>query len=99
MTAPILHSSTMRITLATIAMVLITVSAAQGQGRGGPPGPPPSPRAAARIDMTGYWVSLVTEDWRYRQFTPVKGDYVSVPISADGQKIADLWDPAKEDDA
>src|SRR5271165_1328604 len=31
-------------------------------GFGQPPGPPPSPRAAAPIDLTGYWVSLVTED-------------------------------------
>ena len=41
--------------------------------RGGPP-PPPAPRAAA-IDLTGYWVSLVTEDWRFRIVTPTKGDY------------------------
>src|ERR1051326_5188144 len=83
-------------------MVLITLSAAHSQGRGGPPtppGPPPSPRAAARIDITGYWVSLVTEDWRYRQFTPPKGDYESVPLNADGKKLADAWDPAKDEAA
>lgn len=67
-------------------------------GRGGPPpGPPPTPRAAARIDITGYWVSLITEDWRYRQFTPPKGDYASIPISAAGRKIADAWDPARDE--
>jgi hypothetical protein len=70
------------------------------QGRGGPPpGPPPTPRAAARIDITGYWVSLVTEDWRYRQFTPPKGDYESVPLNAAGKKLADAWDPAKDQSA
>jgi hypothetical protein len=71
---------------------------AQG-GRGGPPQPPPTPRAAALIDITGYWVSLVTEDWRYRQFTPPKGDYESVLIGPAGKKIADAWDPAKDEAA
>ena len=74
---------------------------AEGQGRGAaaPPGPPPTPRAAALIDLTGYWVSLVTEDWRYRQFTPPKGDYTSVPLNPNGRKVADTWDPAKDEAA
>ena len=55
----------------------------------------PTPRAAAPIDMTGYWVSVVTEDWRFRMLTPPKGDYASVPISAAGRKAADAWDPSK----
>ena len=29
-----------------------------------------TPKAAAPIDLTGYWVSVVTEDWRYRMVTP-----------------------------
>jgi hypothetical protein len=70
----------------------------RGGGRGGPPpGPPPTPRAAARIDITSYWVSLITEDWRYRQFTPPKGDYGSVPISDAGRKLGDAWDPVKDE--
>jgi hypothetical protein len=89
---------TMRITLAMSSLVLIAM-AAHGQGRGGPAGPPPSPRAAARIDITGYWVSLVTEDWRYRQFTPPKGDYESVPLNAAGKKSADAWDPSRDEAA
>ena len=32
-----------------------------GQGPGG--GAPASARAAAPVDLTGYWVSIVTEDW------------------------------------
>jgi hypothetical protein len=72
---------------------------AQRGGRGGPPPPPPTPRAGALIDITGYWVSLVTEDWRYRQFTPPKGDYESVPIGPAGRKIAEAWDPAKDEAA
>ena len=53
---------------------------------------PPRP-----IDLTGYWVSIVTEDWRYRMLTPAKGDYASVPINPEGKKLADAWDPAKDE--
>jgi hypothetical protein len=28
--------------------------------------------------------------------TPPKGDYASVPISAEGRKVADTWDPSKD---
>src|SRR5213592_2773292 len=53
-------------------------------------------KASAPIDLTGYWVSLVTEDWRWRMVTPAKGDYPSIPLNAEGKRIADAWDPAKE---
>src|SRR5579862_9455830 len=61
------------------------------------PGPPPVPKAAAPFDLTGYWVSIVTEDWRFRMVVPPKGDYPGLPLSAEGKKVADSWDPAKED--
>src|SRR5580704_14054252 len=65
----------------------------RGQGRGGPP---PTARAAAPVDLTGYWVSVVTEDWRFRMVTPPKGDYQSVPINGEGRRVADTWDPSKD---
>jgi hypothetical protein len=68
-----------------------------GQGRSGQPAP--TPKAAAPIDLTGYWVSLITEDWRYRMVTPAKGDYLSVPMTLEARKVADSWDPAKEEAA
>jgi hypothetical protein len=68
---------------------------AQGPGRGR--GTPQTPQAAAPIDLTGYWVSIVTEDWRWRMVTPQKGDYSSVPISTEGRRVADTWDPAKDE--
>ena len=76
----------------------VTVSAALDaqRGRGGPPTTPPNPRAAAPIDLTGYWVSVVTEDWRYRMVTPPKGDFASVPLNDEGRKVVDAWDPAKD---
>ena len=33
----------------------------------------PSARDVAPIDLTGYWVSYVTENWRYRMVTPAEG--------------------------
>ena len=69
------------------------------RGRGGPPPGPAMPRTSAPFDVTGYWVALITEDWRYRQFTPPKGDYGSVPLSPAGRKIADTWDAARDEAA
>jgi len=60
-------------------------------------GPPIEARTAAPYDITGYWVSVVTEDWRWRMFTPPKGDYASVPLNPDGRKIADAWNPAQDE--
>src|SRR5262245_50266417 len=82
------------------AIVLLMFSIASlnsfAQGRGGERGgAPPTPKAAAPFDMTGYWVSVVTEDWRWRMF-PNKGDYAGLPLNAEARKVADAWDPAKD---
>jgi hypothetical protein len=66
-----------------------------GQGRQGG-GTLPTARAAAPIDVTGTWVSVVTEDWRWRMVTPPKGDYASLPLNDAARKAADAWDPAKD---
>lgn len=65
-------------------------------GRGGPPPPPLTPKQMAPEDLTGYWVSIVTEDWRFRMVTPAKGDYASVPLSPEGRRVANTWDPDKD---
>jgi hypothetical protein len=49
--------------------------------------------------MTGYWVSVVTEDWMFRMVTPPKGQYLGVPLNAAARRIADAWDPAKDEAA
>ena len=67
---------------------------AHGAGQRGPAGPPPAAKVAAPIDVTGYWVSVVTEDWRYRMVVPPKGDYQSMPMTAESRRVADVWDPA-----
>lgn len=89
--------------LSTLAVILgatvwLATPACAQQGRGAAP-VPVSPRAGARIDLTGYWVSIVTEDWRFRMITPPKGDYASVPLNPEGRKAADTWDPAKDEAA
>jgi hypothetical protein len=56
----------------------------------------PSPRSLAPIDLTGYWVSIVNEDWRWRMLTPPKGDVSSVPVNADGRRATDAWDYERE---
>ncbi len=84
--------------LLLILMVCVSASAQRG-GRGGPPPPPPTPKAGAPIDVTGYWVALITEDWRYRQFTAPKGDFISVPLNQAGKDAANAWDPAKDEAA
>jgi hypothetical protein len=85
--------------LTAIALPLLALPLA-AQPPGGPRGgPPPNPKVAAPIDLTGYWVSIVTEDWRYRMVTPAPGDYQSVPMTQAAVKIADAWDPAKDEAA
>jgi len=84
---------------AGIFIALLMPLAAGYSQRGGQAGPPQTPKAAAPIDLTGTWVPLITEDWRVRMVTPKKGDYESVPITPEGRKVADGWDPAKDEAA
>src|SRR4030095_942202 len=80
-----------------LAIGLATMDAA-GQGRGrGPAGPPQTARQAAPIDLTGTWVSVITEDWRWRMTTPPKGDVASIPVTAEGRKVAQAWDLAADE--
>ena len=67
---------------------------AQGRGAQAPAGA--TPRAAAPFDPTGYWVAIISEDWRWRMITPAKGDFPSIPMSREGQRVAEAWDPAKD---
>ena len=83
-------------TLLGLAIVVALPLAAQPPG-GRRGGPPPDPKLAAPIDLTGYWVSIITEDWRYRMVTPRPGDFQGVPMTQAAVKIADAWDPAKDE--
>ena len=69
-------------------------AANQGRGRG-PVGK--TPKESAPIDLTGYWVSIVSEDWRFRMLTPPKGDHPDFLLTPEGTKLADAWDPVKDE--
>ena len=77
----------------------VDAPAQRGRGRGGAAQPRVTAKAGAAIDLTGYWVAVVSEDWQFRMVTPPKGTYTSVPLSADGRRVADTWDPAKDEAA
>lgn len=62
----------------------------------GAPAAAQTARAEAPIDLTGYWVSVVTEDWPWRMHTPPKGDYASIPLTAEGRRVADQWTEAQD---
>jgi hypothetical protein len=73
-----------------------------GHGQGGPPGgaaPPRSPREAAPVDLTGQWVGVVSEDYRWRMLTPARGDFQSIPLNREGVRVGLEWDPARDEAA
>lgn len=73
-----------------------TIHAAQrGGGRGAAPAAPA--RQAAPIDLTGYWVSVITEDWKLRMVTPGKGVFDALPLNAEGRRVGNTWDPAADE--
>jgi hypothetical protein len=85
--------ATAGIVLAVCALGVPVAVHAQRQGGGAS-----SPRArdVAPIDLTGYWVSYVTENWRYRMVTPAKGEYRRIPVSPAGVPIINAWDPVAD---
>jgi hypothetical protein len=70
---------------------------AAGQQRGAAAQPARTPKADAPFDPVGYWVSLVSDEWRYRMITPPKGNVDYVPVNVEGRRAADAWDPAKDE--
>ena len=76
--------------VAFIACCISTPALAQPPGFGAPQR---SARGAAQVDLTGYWVALVTEDWLWRMITASPGDATSVPLNPRGQGVAAQWDP------
>src|SRR5436189_1379426 len=70
---------------------------ARGGGRGGAPAAPQTAQAAASNDLTGYWVRVVTEDWRWLMVVPPKGNADSIGLSPAGTALLNAWDPAKDE--
>src|SRR5579862_2829723 len=86
----------MRLRVAVSMLVLPALLCAQG-GRGGrgPAGPPPTGKSQAPIDLTGYWVSIIVDEWRFR-VSPIKGDILYMPLNGQARQIANAWDPDKD---
>src|SRR5688500_20271885 len=55
--------------------------------------PPATARASAPLDLTGQWVALVTDDWRWRMVVPPKVDTLDLPVIDAGRNMASEWDP------
>ncbi len=53
--------------------------------------PPPTAREQAPFDPTGYWVSLITQNWQYRMVVPGPGEYADIPMNPQARKAADAW--------
>lgn len=52
-----------------------------------------SARASAPIDVTGSWVSVVFEDWKFRMVTPDPGVFDGIPLNDEGRRVGEAWDP------
>ncbi len=85
--------------LLTAALVMPSILNAQGAAARRSRAIPPRANIDWPIDLTGQWIAAVTDDWNYRMMTPAKGDYTGVPLNAEGRKVADAWDPAKDEAA
>jgi hypothetical protein len=84
--------------LPLLAGLIVVTLPAHSQGGGpGPVGKPSTAKAAAPFDITGYWVSVITQNWRLRMVTPPKGYYMGIPMTPAAKQVADQWDPAKEE--
>jgi hypothetical protein len=93
-----LHDRVIAAACALLVACLMQPLAAQFPGgRGGGP-PLPNGRAGAPVDLTGTWVSVVTEDWLWRMVTPDKGDYTTIQgvMNAQARKVADSWEPSMD---
>lgn len=60
------------------------------------PAPISDARAGAPFDITGQWVPLITEDWRWRMITPPVGDWIAVPLNPAGVARTLEWDLAAD---
>ena len=90
--------------LFAVFLALVAAASVSAQRGGGQPaaagrGVGPAPQTIAPWEPTGYWVALVSDEWRYRMVTPPKGNIDYVPVNAEGRGAANNWDPAKDEAA
>jgi hypothetical protein len=78
--------------MAAVVLAASTTHAQRGRGAA-----PETAKAAAAIDLTGTWVSVISEDWPQRMLPLRKGDYTRIPLTPAARKVADAWDPARDE--
>jgi hypothetical protein len=83
--------------LTSVLMLVAQTTLAQNRPAPAPTGPPPTPKAAAAVDLTGTWVSVINDEWRWRMITPAKGDVSFVPVNAEARRLTNAWDPAQDE--
>jgi hypothetical protein len=93
------ESNRFRLRIAVVAAMLAAAGAATEAQRGNANQPPQPAKVAAPVDLTGNWVSMVTQDWRWRMVMPPKGDYRGIPMTPEALKLAQAWNPAKDEAA
>ena len=81
---------------AAVAVGLSSFSSISAQQAPPAPQQPPAAQAIAPIDLTGTWVSVVTEEWRWRMVTPPKGDVDTIPLNDAARQVVNQWDPARD---
>lgn len=91
-----IHGLPLSILVATLMLLAFVPGYAQRGGRGGAA---PSARQNAPIDLTGYWVSVISEDWEFRMVTPDKGIFETLTLNNEGRRVGGTWDPAKDEAA
>ena len=80
----------------SLVLLMVSVMASAQPGAGPAFGAPRSAQESAQVDITGYWVALVTEDWLWRMITAPPGDATSVPLNPQGRRVAAEWNPRED---
>ena len=85
---------------ASLCVVALTV-APRAARRGGPRrgAPAPAREGAPRSISPATGCRSISEDWKFRMVTPKKGVYDSLTLNAEGRRVGDTWDPAKDEAA
>lgn len=84
-------------TVLAVAVVALGINGQTlAQFPGGPAQQGPA-RDIAPIDLTGQWVSIVTEDWRFRMVTPPRNDFPGLPLNQAARAAAAAWDPERDE--
>jgi hypothetical protein len=94
--APVPRGVVIAVAVAAFGASLVAQRGAPPAGSAPQPQPARTARAIAPVEMTGYWVAVVSEDWRWRMVTPPRGDTASVPMNAEGRKVTAAWDLAAD---